>query len=95
VPVRKPIFSFRKSEIPSTKSETMTKTGNVSMTETLCFQAVVFVIMEFEHFILFRISDFDIRILPERGFSFRHCPGIGEDFWRTRMQASGPAWGND
>jgi len=53
----------------------MTKTGNVSMTKTLCFQAVVFVIMEFEHFILFRISDFDIRISEDPNAIFRPCVG--------------------
>jgi len=31
----------------------------------VCFQSVVFFILEFEHLNLFRISDSDIRVLPE------------------------------
>ena len=52
--------------------ETMTENKNVPMTKMLNFQRV-----RFDHFViwysnLFRISDLDIRILPEHDFSFRH-----------------------
>jgi hypothetical protein len=60
----KPCFSVKKFEIRSTKYEAMTKTSD--------FQSV-----SLGHFViwysdLFRISHFDIRILPEHYFSFRH-----------------------
>lgn len=56
----------------TTKYETMTKNTNAPMTKTTDFQ-----LLSFGHFLirysdLFRISNFDIRILPEHDFQFRH-----------------------
>jgi hypothetical protein len=42
------------------------------MTKTLNFECVSFGHFVIRYSNLFRISDFDIRILPERDFSFKH-----------------------
>ena len=54
----------------------MTEIKNVPMSKMLKFKR-----FSFDHFViwysnLFRISDLDIRILPEHDFSFRHYLGI-------------------
>jgi hypothetical protein len=61
---------------PELGRRTMTQTKNIPMKKTVNFQW-----LRFNHFVirysnLFRISDLDIRILPEHDFSFRHYLGF-------------------
>jgi hypothetical protein len=69
---RKPLFSVRNSKHEIRNNDQNTNFLMTLMTNTLYFQCV-----SFGHFViwysnLFRISDFDIRILSEHDFSFRH-----------------------
>jgi len=50
----------------------MTETKNIAITKTLNLQLVRFGPFVIWYSNLFRISDLDIRILPEHTFSFRH-----------------------
>jgi hypothetical protein len=66
----------RRGEVRARKNENpnayYSHTKGFSLTETSCFQAVGFCHSNIQYSYLFRISYFDIRVLPEQGVSFRH-----------------------
>jgi hypothetical protein len=73
--ILKHIQPFRSDTMLGTDNLSKVDTPNVPITKTMKFQQV-----PFSHFViwysnLFRVSNFDIRILPEHDFSFRHYRG--------------------